>query len=115
MKESQIQRAILDYLAATGVMAFRMNTGAVKAEYNGRTRFMRFGVPGMADLVAFPAGRVCWIECKSETGRQSPEQRSFQDQVQRHGHRYTLCRSVDDVIAALGDCTGTASEACRSL
>lgn len=101
MKERDTQKAILDYLAATGVLAFRMNTGAVKLD----ERFMRFGVPGMADILAFcdRCHRIVplWIECKSATGRQSELQRSFQSQVERHGHGYILARSLDDVINAL--------------
>lgn len=115
MKESQIQRAILEYLAATGVLAFRMNTGAMAGEYNGKTRFMRFGVVGMADILAFPVdylsqedGRYfrftipLWLEVKTATGKQSEYQKSFQVQVEAQGHRYAVVRSVDDVIQLLG-------------
>jgi hypothetical protein len=49
-KESEIQKAILQYLAARRILAWRMNTGAVKTE----TRFFRFGSPGMADILAAP-------------------------------------------------------------
>jgi len=111
VKERDIQRAILDYLAARGVLAFRMQTGAVQSEYKGKSRFMRFGVPGMADVLAFIQPENCdedfshqlayWIECKAPTGKQSELQKSFQRQVEDHGHRYVVARSVEDVMEAL--------------
>lgn len=109
MKESAIQRAILDYLAARGILAFRMNTGAMAGEYNGKPRFLRFGVVGMADILAFPwwpndsfkLTMPTWIEVKTATGKQSEHQKSFQHQVEQHGHTYIVARSVDDVEAIL--------------
>ena len=113
MKETDIQRAILDYLAAEHMLAFRMNTGAMVSEYKGKKRFMRFGTPGMADILAFDRESVkegawrheeimpVWIEVKAEKGKQSELQKSFQQQVEREGHRYILAWSVDDVIEAL--------------
>lgn len=115
MKEKDVQKAILDWLAAKRILAFRMNTGV--ADYNGRK--VAFGVPGMADIVAFPPlmvnygceacntiytspmYRPYWFEVKAPKGKQSELQRSFQEQVESHGHRYILAKSLDDVIEAL--------------
>jgi hypothetical protein len=103
--ESQVLRSILDYLAARHILAFRMNTGAIKLE----KRFVRFGAPGMADILAFPVwhdcgkarmGSVLWIEVKAEKGTQSAFQLSFQTQVEAAGHVYILARSIEDVEAA---------------
>lgn len=91
--EAGVQRAILDLLAAERILAFRMNSGVMRI---GR-RFVRFGVPGMADVLAFP-GCVLWIEAKAAEGRQSAEQASFQRQVEREGHSYIVARSSDDVL-----------------
>ena len=109
--EAQLQRLILDYLAAKGIMAFRMNTGAVKTE----GRFFRFGVPGMADVLAFDQFYKCfddemkgpfiqpvWIECKAPKGVQSALQKSFQQQVEREGHRYIVARTLEEVQEVLG-------------
>lgn len=112
--EGALQKTILDYLAAKHVLAFRMNTGAVKTE----SRFFRFGVPGMADILAFleddpTVWCTCglptmisnvipvWIEVKAERGQQSAFQKSFQKQVEEAGHRYILAKSLEDVEAAL--------------
>ena len=91
--EAGVQRAILDLLAAEHVLAFRMNSGVLKTE----RRFVRFGVPGMADVLAFP-GPVLWIECKSDRGRQTAEQASFQRMVESHGHAYLLARAPEDLL-----------------
>jgi len=115
VKESAIQRQILDLLAAKGILAFRQNTGAMSGSYKGKKWFMRFGVPGMADILAFQkrpsndvychkeADRITpmWIECKAPKGKQSELQKSFQAQVEVHGHRYIVAHDVDDVIEAL--------------
>lgn len=102
MKESQIQKAILEWLAAKHILAFRMNTGAMAAEYKGKQRFMRFGVAGMADILAFQDGIrgivPTWIEVKTATGRQSEMQKSFEAQVREHGHYYFVARSIEDVM-----------------
>lgn len=108
--EQSLQRLVLDWLAAKNILAFRMNTGAVKTE----KRFFRFGVSGMADIVAFPikcyADGVTetwklplpvWIELKSAKGRQTPEQKSFQKQVEEVGHVYLVARNLDEVITAM--------------
>ena len=105
MKESDIQRAILDYLAAKRILAFRMNSGAMFGSHKGKKWAVRFGEPGMADILASTTGGgeldVWWIEVKSEKGKQSEEQKSFQRLVENHGHGYILARSVDDVMAIL--------------
>jgi hypothetical protein len=105
--EAGEQHAILGFLQAESILAFRMNTGVHVAEYNGRKRIIRFGVPGMGDIISFPwfKGRThpdtLWIEVKSETGRQRLEQKSFQQQVEACGLHYVLARSIDDVKAKL--------------
>jgi hypothetical protein len=105
VKESEIQKAILDYLAARHILAFRMQTGASVSEYKGKTRMVRYGTPGMADILAFPM-RITWenegviplwLEVKADNGKQSEMQKSFQAQVEDEGHVYAIVRSIEDV------------------
>lgn len=111
MKESDLQRLVLDWLTARNILAFRMNVGTMKAG----SRYVRFGVPGMADILAFD--RVLskpinseshdmviptWIELKDSKNEQSDLQKSFQDQVQNNGHRYLLVRSLDELEKEMG-------------
>ena len=114
--EGFVLDACLDYLAAKRILAFRMGVGAMKLD----NRFMRWGTPGMADVLSFPKIRqqdltsygekhglwydvptIVWIECKAGKGKQSALQASFQQLVESHGHRYCLVRSVDELEALL--------------
>ena len=58
MKEKHVQRAILDWLAAERIWHIRLNTGAFSGVHNGKRRFVKFGVRGMADIIAFPQSRI---------------------------------------------------------
>ena len=112
MKESDIQKVIMDYLAAKGIFAIRMNSGAMFGSHKGKRWAVRFGLKGMADILAFPymdcdpghclrrAIWPTWIEVKNEKREQTPEQEVFASIVEREGHRYILARSLDVVIAA---------------
>lgn len=111
--EGAILRAVLDYLAAKHILAFRMNSGALR---NPAGKLVAFGVPGMADVLAFArdpqAEMHCaygcsnitpvWLEVKAPKGTQSEIQKSFQRQVEDSGHVYAVVRSIEDVDAALG-------------
>ena len=84
-----------------------MNTGAVASEYKGKKRFMRFGTPGCADILAFRqcgyhrgydiSQWVYWIEVKTAKGKQSELQKSFQQKVESEGHLYIIARGIEDV------------------
>lgn len=116
ISEAAIQRCIMDYLAAEHILAFRQNTGQAKMG----ERFVRFGVKGMADILAFKHRKTgflatpaiigdyttnvivpIWIECKAGKGKQSEFQKSFQAMVEEHGHRYIVAHGIDDVLEAL--------------
>ena len=100
MTEKQLQNAILrEFGTRSDVRLWRANIGAARI---GR-RFIRFGVPGQADLTGIlPGGRRLEIEVKSVTGHQTPDQRSFQTMIERFGGLYVLARSVEDVRRAIG-------------
>ena len=106
--ESGVLKACMDLLRAEHIWHMRMNTGAMQ---NG-TRFTRFGRPGTADILAtFPTGyekrdgvitrvyacSVLWIECKSDSGKQSEAQIEFEKEVSMAGHHYLVVRSSDDL------------------
>lgn len=129
MKERDVQRLILDWLAANRIWHMRLNTGAMKGQHKGKSWFVRFGKPGMADILAFAkqervthhingmvdmAGtfhdtrvaifacqRPTWIEVKAAKGVQSDDQKRFQAEVEAEGMRYVLARSLEDVMREL--------------
>lgn len=97
--EGETQRAILDLLAAMRIFAGRLNTGA--GFINGRPVLHHTFGKGCADILALYPDRglfmPLWIECKAAKGKQSPEQRSFEEHVLNLGHWYLVARSVEDV------------------
>lgn len=103
--EALTQALILDYLAAKRVWFMRMNTGAVLAEHKGKTRMIRYGRKGRADVLAiwFTVNmglKVLWIETKAAT-KQRPEQKMFQKEVEEEGHFYIVARSLEDVMEVI--------------
>ena len=100
--EVQLQDAIRIELGRRPdlVVTWRNNIGV--ASMRGST--VRFGVggPGGADLLGLDhRGRFIAIEVKTPTGRQSPEQRCFEQLVQRLGGVYLIMRSVEDARSFL--------------
>lgn len=103
-RESDILSSCLRFLKAGGIFALRMQVGAMKID----GRFVRFGVAGMADILAIPSEwkgkwgaenhdqffRPLWIECKREGEKQSPAQKEFQKIVEAEGHRYLVVTSA---------------------
>lgn len=98
MTEAQIQDAIrLELGQHTDlIVLWRNNCGS--AQRGGRT--IRFGVggPGGADLIGISRrdGRFLAVEVKTATGRQTPEQRRFQQLVIDQGGIYVVLRSVEE-------------------
>lgn len=103
--EALTQALICDYLTAKRVWWMRMNSGATLAEHNGKTRMIRYGRKGCADLLvilltAYDGNRVIWIETKAGT-RQSPFQKMFQQEVEAEAHTYIVARSLEDVMEVI--------------
>jgi hypothetical protein len=55
--------------------------------------------PGVSDLILLIPkngfGCLC-IEMKTDKGKQSEHQSSWQKEVEKHGNKYVLCRSFDE-------------------
>lgn len=94
MKERDILRQVLDWLAAEHKFAIRLNTGSF---YDAGRAFHAHNLgAGVADVLIVPPGAV-WCEAKGPNGRQRPEQKQFEQWVIGYGHKYILTRSVDDL------------------
>jgi hypothetical protein len=105
MSEAKLVNEILiEFGARADCRLLRQNTGAARDRRGG---FVRFGIPGQADISGILAGgRRIEIECKSPTGRQSEDQRRWQAMIEKFGGLYVLARSTEDVRAALQSATG---------
>ena len=99
MSEAQIMHDILVAVSALPeTFVWRHNTGI------GVTRartILRAGLIGSADIIGVSRGRAVAIEVKTPTGRQSDQQRKFQNAWATAGGVYVLARCVDDALAAL--------------
>jgi hypothetical protein len=98
MSENAIQAQVMQVLKQLGICCIRINAGKVKV----RGGWMQLAPEGTADLAVFPDARMpVWIEMKQPKKGPSKEQKEFQSQVERLGHRYYVVRSVDDLQGIL--------------
>ena len=73
--EREVQASAIRMLEAFGCKVHRRNTGAMSAEYKGKSRFVRFSEKGASDLWALtPAGFHLELEVKRLGERPSLEQ-----------------------------------------
>lgn len=95
MKESDIQKAVIEYLKIKHIFHYRQNSGAFMTKSGG---FMRAtSVNGLPDIVAIKDGIYVGLEVKTEKGKQSEAQKHIQNEVTKAGGLYFVVRSVDDV------------------
>ena len=99
MKEKQIQNQILrTFGTRSDVRLWRANAGTASFGSPGSRRTVAFGLRGQADLTGIlPGGIRLEIEVKGPNGRQSHEQKLYQQMIERFGGIYVLARSVEDV------------------
>ena len=112
MKEADIKRAVADYLQLLenqGELWFeRLNSGDF-IEARGDTRRRVHGCRrGTADFIAIrkmpdDKSEVLFLEIKSTTGRQSPEQKDFENTVKGQRCRYHIIRDLQEVMDFLGE------------
>lgn len=97
--ETQLLHAILrEFATRPGLRLWRNNTGATRIG----PRVISYGLKGSADISGIRAGgQRIEIECKSQTGKPTPEQVAFGAMIAKFGGLYILARSVADVEAAL--------------
>jgi len=84
MKESDIQKKILDYL--------RKN----KLGYYAKFHNGPYGARGVSDIVGTHRGIAVFIEVKSEKGRLTKLQEKFLREVREEGAVAGVARSVED-------------------
>ena len=97
--EGKVLRDCLDHLNKRGIRAWRNNTGAG----NVRGRYMRFSVKGSSDIFGIlkPSGRWLAVECKSKTGKVTPEQTNWLAQMKADGALVGVVRSVGELAKLL--------------
>ncbi len=108
--EKEVENAILEFLKhQVGVFAFKVNTIGVYDQRGGFYRKLsKFVIPGTPDIVACVSiepgkpGVFCGFEVKSISGRQSKEQKAFEERLKERANGfYFVVRSIKDVEDAL--------------
>lgn len=107
-----LNESLLLLSAEPEVMCWRNNTGqawqanrverrpgGVVILYDARP--VMFGIPGSPDIIGIVAGRGFGVEAKTDTGRQSEQQRKFQAAWEAKGGLYGLARTPEEAVAFL--------------
>jgi len=131
MKEADVIRVIKDYLQIQRnqkkLMYIRNNSGAMpiegkksKKQYfmgvpitdgESKRRYIRFGDKGSPDFFVFvtlwlthsiKTLEVIAIEVKSDTGKQSKDQKKWQKDFEAIGGVYYIVRNLDELIKIIG-------------
>ena len=96
-EEHNIQVAIVQYLRLRGFEVFAIPNGGRRDAVTGAKLKAEGVSAGAADLIILlPIGNVLFVEVKTAKGRQSPEQKAFQERVEKLGFNYVIWRSVED-------------------
>lgn len=104
--ETDLVRAVLDYLKIVGIYAWRNNTtGVQRTDRSGRQFWTFSGMRGVSDvlgvLCAPRRGMLIAIEAKMPGKHPTPEQRSFLDEVSARGGLALVVSSLRQLEEAL--------------
>lgn len=104
-EESDIQQACVRWfrLAHPECLCFAVPNGGRRDAVTGAKLKGEGVMAGVSDLVIVAEGKVLFIEMKTRKGRQQESQKEFQRRVETLGHKYIVCRSLDDFMEMVGD------------
>jgi hypothetical protein len=97
LRETEIQRQVLDYLRLRGIPATRHQAGRVRV---GRS-VLNLGGPGWPDILACWRGRFLGVEVKKPGEESSEEQRRVHEQLAAARAIVLIVRSLEDLNLAL--------------
>jgi len=101
MKESEIQKSILEYLGyQKKIYFFRAGSGAIRTEQGG---YFKTGKKGCPDIIVCKSGKFIGLEVKTEKGRQSENQKQAEQEIIKAGGEYYIVKSIDDVQKIITD------------
>lgn len=105
MKESELQKAIINYLTLQGNLGrclfLRNNTfaGFIQRRDGSKGYIKNATIKGSPDIMLFlPKGNTIFLEIKSDKGKLSPAQEEFKERAEALGFSYLVVRSLDDII-----------------
>lgn len=95
MKESEIQKAILDYLSyKKDVYFFRAGSGLIQTQQG---RWFKTGKKGCPDIVCCKDGVFYGLEVKKDKSRLSEAQIQAKKDIEQAGGIYMVVKSIEDV------------------
>lgn len=104
LKESVIENQILTWLYYKKIWAWKNPSAGYFDQKRGRFRkhVSKFAINGVSDIVGIHMGRPLFIECKTDSGRLTPEQKAFLERASREGALAFVARNISDVERELG-------------
>lgn len=96
--EHDIQTDIVNYLRLSKIFCFAVPNGGLRNLKTAAFLKKEGATAGVSDLIILLKNEAVFVEVKTKTGRQSPEQKTFQQAVELLGFRYLIWRSLDDAI-----------------
>ena len=105
--ETTLVKAAVEFLRFKGFVCWRQNVGAVSATHKGKTRFIRFGVRGVSDIIGCsPTGRFLAAEAKVGKNKLTPDQQLFLASVRDVGGIAVVFWSLDDLADGIRGTNG---------
>ncbi len=103
--EHKIMNEIRLWCGQHDILCFRCNVGKVRMTDGG---WFDTGLPeGFPDLLILNNnGETYYVEVKTPTGKQRPDQINFMNEIRRRGHKYLIARSVNDIMFIGGNDNG---------
>ncbi len=96
--EDYIQKGIVKYLRNRGYIVFSTPNEASGNNLKRLNHFISMGLmPGVADLTVWFPWNITYLEVKTKKGRQSDNQKHFEQLCKRYGYDYFVVRSIEDV------------------
>lgn len=96
--EHDIQVGIVNYLRLKKIFCFAVPNGGLRNLKTAAFLKKEGATAGVSDLIILRKGECIFVEIKTKTGRQSPEQKVFQAAVELLGFKYLIFRNLDDAI-----------------
>ncbi len=99
--EKEVVRDCLEFLSLQrGVTCWRNNTGMALSSYKGKTRAIRYGTVGSADIIGLiaPQGRFLGVECKRVGKEPSDDQKAWLAAVREAGGVALVAHSLQELM-----------------
>lgn len=101
MSEGDLLRLCVDMLRQLHIPYLRNGNfaGQILRPNGSKGYISNSSYPGSPDLLIFRGkGETIHCELKSEIGKQSDDQRAYQERIEALGHRYVLIRTPDEFV-----------------